>query len=246
MKITFKMLTIALAMTVSFSANALEEEWVANGGISGIINTGNAENSTFGGNALVSYKYDRNMFSWTTDGSYGRATDALGIASTNARNWNTGLRYDRFITDPLSVYALGFIGENKPAGFDSRFGAATGVAYTFFDNEDVNALRGEAGYHWAHEERVAAADADIHSARLFAQYTHKLNENVYFGQDVESLFNLQESDDIRVNTLTSLILKLSEKVGFQVGYQVRFDNDPVAGFEKTDTQTQMGLSVNFL
>jgi len=246
MKVTQKILTVAIAMSFSFSAQGQEEEWIANAGLSGIVNTGNAENSTFGGNALVSYKYDRNLFSWTTDGAYGRATDATtGIASTNARNWKTGLRYDRFLSDPLSVFTLGHIGENKPAGFDSRFGAAAGLAYSIFKN-DINTLRFEGGYDWTHEERVAAGDADIHSGRLFGQYTHKLNQNVYFAQDIESLFNLVDGDDIRLNSLTSLIIALSEKVGFQVGYQVRFDNVPVAGFKKTDTQTQLGLTVNFL
>lgn len=244
MKLRFGLVVVVLIVGMTGLAFG-EEEWKANAGFSGLVNTGNASNTTFGGNSLVSYKFDRNQVSWTAEGAYGRADDGTGTKVTNTKNWKTGLRYDRFISDPLSIFANGHIGQNEPAGFDWRYGSAIGAAHYLIKSDD-NSFKYEAGYDYTREIRVAAADAHIHSARLYAQYTHKINKNVYFAQDVESLFNLQVGEDVRLNTLTSLNVALTEKVAFQVGYQVRFDNQPVTGFKKTDTQTQMGLSVNFL
>ncbi|MCB1197500.1 MAG: DUF481 domain-containing protein [Deltaproteobacteria bacterium] len=238
---------IVVGLVIGFSSIAFGQEdlWTANAGFSGIVNTGNAENTTVGGNSLVSYKFDKNLLAWTVEGAYGRAKDTLGNKTTNTKNWKTGLRYDRFLTDPLSVFTLTHIGQNKPAGFDLRYGAALGLAH-FLIKTDSNTLKYEVGYDYTREQRVAVADDSIHSARAYSQYTHKINKNVYFAQDLEALFNIEIGEDMRLNALTSLNVALTERAAFQVGYQLRFDNQPVVGFKKLDTQTQMGLSVNFL
>ncbi|MCB0271771.1 MAG: DUF481 domain-containing protein [Bdellovibrionales bacterium] len=243
MKIKLGFLVFFLVISITAFAFG-QEEWKANAGFSGIVNTGNAENTTFGGNSLVSYKFDQNQFTWTAEGAYGRSKNA-GVTQTNTKNWKTLLRYDRFVSDPMSIFTFGHIGQNIPGGFDLRYGAALGLAHYLLQN-DNSSFKYEAGYDFTREERVGVADANIHSGRLYLQFTHKLNANVYFAQDVESLFNLQIAEDIRLNTLTSLNVNLTEKMAFQVGYQVRFDNQPVSGFKEIDTLTQMGLNVNFL
>ncbi|MEZ4818973.1 MAG: hypothetical protein R3A45_03405 [Bdellovibrionota bacterium] len=69
-------------------------------------NTGNAENTTVGGNSLVSYKFDKNLLAWTVEGAYGRAKDTLGNKTANTKNWKTGLRYNRFLLIHLVPFSL--------------------------------------------------------------------------------------------------------------------------------------------
>jgi putative salt-induced outer membrane protein YdiY len=86
----------------------------------------------------------------------------------------------------------------------------------------------------------------VYSARGFLQFTHKFSKTTFFGQDAEGLFNVQDKQDYRINTMTSLNLMMTEKVAFQVGYVIRYDHQPVPGFEKLDTTTQVGININFL
>ena len=222
------------------------KEWTANAGLSAVINSGNAVNQTVGGNALIDRKWGKNEVGLTGQGAYGRAKDpTTGDTNTNTKNWKTSARYDRFILNPLSLYTLGHIGQDEPAGFDLRYGGSLGASHTLL-NTQANLFKYEAGYDFTREQRVAAEDANIHSARAFLRYQYKISETALFGQDVETLFNLQQGQDVRLNTLTSLTVKLTDKLAFQTGFGVRFDNQPVAGFKKTDTTTQAGLVLNFL
>jgi putative salt-induced outer membrane protein YdiY len=242
-----KITVLLLAMTASlhaFAQEGAEEKWTATAGVTGIINTGNAENTTIGGNAIVSYQQDENLLTFNADGAYGRA-EVNGTKETNTKNWTIQLRYDRFLAEHVSIYGLTRVNQNKPSGFDLRYGGATGLSLYIIRNDDTT-LKAEAGYDYSREERIGTPDASIHSARFYAQFTRKVNENVFFGQDVEALFNLEDSDDVRMNTLTSLNVALSEDTSLALSYIVRWDNQPVAGFEEVDTTTQIGLNVNFL
>ena len=63
-------------------------------------------------------------------------------------------------------------------------------------------------------------------------------EAISFGEQVESLVSVQEPEDTRVNSETSLTAKLSDICAVKLSYRVNFDTQPVEGFAKTD---QTGL-----
>ncbi len=233
-------------LAFAFSAHAEPEDWKANGGINGIFNTGNAANQTFGGNILVSVKKDQNQISWKSSGAYGRARDnATGLSTTNTENWQTQLRYDRFLTEMFSLYSLAHMRHDAPAGFDLTYGGAAGYAHFVYKTE-MTGIKYELGFDITRQRFVTLIEEDAYSARFFLQYTHKFSKTVFFGQDMENLFNVQDKADYRINSLTSLNFGLTQKVAFQAGYAIRFDNQPVAGFRKVDTTTQVGLNINFL
>lgn len=243
----FSYVSIVLLTTTSvFAQEQSKEEWKANAGVSGIINTGNAVNETIGGNALVSVKRGQNQISWSGNGAYGRAKDnATGVKSVNTENWQTQLRYDRFLSEKFSLYALTHMRHDAPAGFDLNYGGSAGYAHLLYKT-DMTVFKYELGFDATRQKFVTLIKENAYSARLFLQYTHKFSETAFFGQDMENLFNVQERSDYRINSLTSLNFKLTQKVAFQAGYAIRFDNQPVAGFKKVDTTTQFGLNVNFL
>lgn len=240
-----KLLTMLVLLLVSTSAFA-QEEWKANAGFNGIFNSGNAVNQTIGGNALVSVKRDKNQISWSGNGAYGRAKDnATGVTTTNTENWQTQLRYDRYLSDLFSVYGLGHMRHDAPAGFDFNYGGSAGFAHILYKSDATN-FKYELGFDVTQQRFVTLVEETAYSARLFLQFTHKFNDRAFLGQDVENLFNVQDKQDYRLNTLTSLNLKMTEKVAFQLGYAIRLDNLPVPGFKKLDTQTQVGLNISFL
>lgn len=240
-----RLLIASMVLTCVSSAFA-QEEWKANAGLSGIFNSGNAINQTIGGNALVSVKEGMNQVSWNGNGAYGRAKDpATGAKTTNTENWLNQIRYDRFLSETFSLYSLGHMYHNKPTGFDLTYGGSAGFSH-FLYKSDLSTFKYELGFDVTRQRFVTHVENNIYSVRAFLQYTHKFSENTFFGQDVENLFNVTDTQDYRLNTLTSLNLKLTEKVAFQVGYAIRLDNQPVPGFKKVDTTTQLGLNINIL
>jgi putative salt-induced outer membrane protein len=223
-----------------------DEGWKANVGLNAIFVSGNSFNQTLGANGLVSDKWDKNKVEYSASGAYGRARDnATKITATNTKNWKMQGRYDRYLIDPVSLFGLAHVGQDQPSGFDWKYGGATGLAHEIWKT-DPNYFKYEAGFDYTKENRVAPPDASIYSGRLFLQYKYKISKTASLGQDLESLFNLKEGKDIRLNTLTSLIVSLTEKVALQAGYEMRFDNVPVPTFKKLDTKTQLGLVVNIL
>jgi len=222
------------------------KKWEANAGLSAMLNTGNSVNQTIGGNALTSRSWDRNKVSWAGAGAYGRAKDnSTGKTTTNTKNWKTSLRYDRFITDPISIFGFGHLGQDKPAGFDARYGGALGFAHEIW-KMDPNFFKYEAGFDYTREHRVAAVDDDVYSGRIFLDYKRKISKWATFGQNVELLLNIRVGKDVRLNSLTSITMKLTNKLAFQTGLGIRFDNQPVPGFKRMDTSTQAGLVLTFL
>lgn len=222
-------------------------EWKTNAGLSGLINTGNSSNQTIGGNALVSYKWLRNKLEGTGNGAYGRAEDPkTRVTSVNTKNWRAALRYDRYLLDPLSLFALGHIGADQPAGFDLRYGGAAGLAHEIYKT-DPHFFKYEVGLDYARELRVEPnPDFNLYAARLYLKYQYKITSVSSFAQDAEFLFNLKTKQDVRINTLTALLFKMTEILSFQAGYGVRYDHQPVPGKKKTDTTTQLGLVANIL
>jgi putative salt-induced outer membrane protein YdiY len=222
------------------------EETKANAGVSAVINSGNSESQTVGGNGVVSYRKDADKVEWSGNGAFGRAKDPkTGTKSVNTKNWKSLLRYDRYITDRMSLFGLGHIGADTPSGFDLRVGGAAGFAHEIWKTEP-DFFKYEIGFDFTKEYFSPIGSANVYSGRLFLQYKHKFSNWATFGQDVEALFNLKHGRDVRINSLTSLTMKMTEMVALQAGYAVRFDNVPVAGKKKTDTTTQVGIVVNFL
>ncbi len=236
-----------LFFVVSMALFAQEKNWVGQAGLNALLNTGNSVNQTFGGSMLLGQKWDQNKVEFSGQGAYGRAKDSgSGQTNVNTKNWKTQLRYDRFITEPMSIFSLGHVGQDQIAGFDARFGGALGLSHPFYKT-DLTQLKYEVGYDFTRELRKAPGiDDNIHSARTYLGLKQKISDWADFNQDVEALFNVEESEDYRINTLTSLVTKLTQSLAFQFGFGTRFDNLPVTGFKKFDTSTQAGLVVNFL
>jgi len=219
-------------------------EWKAKAGFSALLNTGNSNSQSFGGNGLASYKWDKNKLESTAIGAYGRSKTA-GVSTVNTENWKTTGRYDRFVTDPISLFTLGHISQDRPAGFDSRYGISAGFSHEIY-KVDPNFFKYELGFDFTHENLVAGPDDDVYSVRYYMQYKRTFTTYAEFSQDAESFFDLQTGKNVRLNTLTALTAKLTNLIGFQFGFQVKFDNVPPPGKKKTDTVTQAGLIVTLL
>ncbi|MCB9602758.1 MAG: DUF481 domain-containing protein [Sandaracinus sp.] len=86
----------------------------------------------------------------------------------------------------------------------------------------------------------------VHAARVYLGYENALNENVRFLTGVETLLNLQEIEDLRLNFDAALRSTIAGSLQVEIKFKLLFDNVPAVradgtDFEKLDTTTTISL-----
>jgi putative salt-induced outer membrane protein len=106
-------------------------------------------------------------------------------------------------------------------------------------------LRIETGASLTQQLGVDGVQNDFPAARVAAWYKRMFGASAFFLQTIETVPNLEVSEDYRINSESALVAPLSRRVALKLGYIVRFDNLPEVGFEKTDRILSSGLQVSF-
>jgi putative salt-induced outer membrane protein len=106
-------------------------------------------------------------------------------------------------------------------------------------------LRVETGASLTQQQGVDGLSNNFPAARAAAWYKRTFGASAFFLQTLEAIPNLEVSEDYRINSESALVAPLSQKVAIKLGYIVRFDNLPEAGFLSTDRIFTSGLQVSF-
>src|SRR5262249_1647058 len=119
---------------------------------------------------------------------------------------------------------------NVFAGIDSRFSARSGVGYTW-SAADPHAFKTALLISYTHQSETIpdpATHDDFVGLRATADFTSQFGPEAR--NNFKSLFaldeNLQTTDDLRLNWLTSLAVAMNAKLALQVGFLATFDNMP--------------------
>ena len=239
-----------------------ETSWTLQAG--GILNTGNTRSVALSGGSRLGIKRSRNVFAAELTGTYGTAslrdstTGEFGNYANNSENVTGKARYDRFLTDMdalfISVGAL----HDPFAGLDVRVQGQAGYLRNFFlACEGKHRFWGEVGYDLTYDnfDPDPLLDPDgnrldgtqvIHSARVFLGYDNHVTENVTFLTGLETLIDVQDIDNVRLNSVSELRSKLAGKLQLGLQFSLRFDNVPVEGTESLDTTTTLNLLYSLL
>jgi len=137
--------------------------------------------------------------------------------------WFGGLRYeqDRFSGfDHQGVVDSG-LGHKFVDSEATKLSGRLGVGYKFWETLDTprdkdNSIAGTAGLDFSHQ---------------FNTSTSVFNK---FGAEVTSGNNFLQNE-------AGLVVKMSDRIALALGYTVRYNSDPPAGFRKTDTLTTVNL-----
>ena len=178
------------------------------------------------------------------------------------QNLRARLRYDHFITRMDAIFAASAFRWDPFAGIDARVQGDIGYLRYFYKT-DVHRFWTEVGYDLTFDDyhplpNPAFADdptADeftpdttevSHSARLFFGYDNRLNEMVTYLGGVEALMNLEQPRDTRVNMDNALRSKIGGNFSLEFKLSLQFDNVPVPGARKLDTQTIGSIIYNLI
>lgn len=164
--------------------------------------------------------------------------------------WRASLRGDYGLGARLALYARTAFDRNKFAGVKSRFAEGLGVVAKLAAT-DVDQLNVEGGFEMTQQDNLDGSNDSFASLRAASTWKHTLSANTYFFQGVEFLPNLDDSEDYRINSETSIVAPLSSHVAMKASYVVRFDNLPslnaagTAPLRKSDRILSTGIQVTF-
>ena len=270
-----------------------EGTWTVNGQGGWILTTGNSETNTISGGADVTWKKKANQFkleggvAWAQSSIFTIDPNAAGFANqevndeddlvrdsiTTTRAWRVRARYDRFLTLHNSIYAVGFIQSDVPAGKDLVYGGQAGYSRQLIGN-DRTKLVAEIGYDFSAEDPVVGDSFQVHSARGFLGYSGKLSDDTSLDASVEGLTNVSTYEvplldgvanaevdtfeDYRILSLIALTTKLRSNISFRFGFEARYDNVPnplglpgitfnvPVASSNWDTKTDASIIISFL
>ncbi len=222
--------------------------------IGALMSTGNSRSLATTGSGSMRLRRADNEFSAVLAANYARsATTPADRSKTTMENYQGKVRYDRFVSERVSLF-LSFSGRrDRFQGLDVRLNVDPGVAY-YFIQEEKQRLWGEVGYDLQYDVRrddaIAAAAVDgtklaktktRHSARGFVGYHTNVNEHVSFDSGAELLVGIPATENWRLNWDNSLTVALDTRFSLGASFNLRYDNNPLPAVEKLDTLSAMNL-----
>jgi len=214
---------------------------LATANVSFVDAAGNTDITTLSGDQRIEYSPLESGWKLTEFllAIYGRAD---GVTSANSLK--IGGRADREITDRLAAFGGVTYLRNRFSGIARHFEEIAGLAYKVLDRPR-DQLSAELGASFNQQRDILGSDDAFVAARAAGAYRHLFAEEAFFQQLVELLPNLEESEDLRINTESSLVAPLSRRLAIKLSYTIRFDNLPEPTFSKTDRIFSSGLQITF-
>lgn len=181
---------------------------------------------------------------------YWRFEQVLGIiygeaeGEENANLLRAGLGAEYALRPWVGVATGALYDRNRFAGIARRTEEYLGLVFRALQTPK-DTLRLETGASLTQQLGVDGVQNDFPAARAALWYKRTLGTSAFFLQTLETIPNLEVTEDYRINSESSLVAPLSQRLALKLAYVLRFDNLPEVGFEKTDRIFTSGLQVSF-
>ena len=227
----------------------------------GLTSSGNSKLVAFTGSGLFDARSGDNGYGASLIGNYGRsAATPDSPMETTTENLQGRLRYDRFLLDDASVFAMATGRHDRFQGLAFRLNLDPGFKYLFV-NRPATALWGELGYDFQYDVRTDEGrenrdDAGVlvetldktetdHSVRTYLGLRHSFSKDVTFSNGLEYLQSFIDSKRYRFNYDILLAANIWGGLAFGAGFTARFDNQPLPDKKKLDTTTTLSIVYSF-
>jgi putative salt-induced outer membrane protein len=212
------------------------EGWSGQGQAGGSFTTGNTEET----GVVLGLNLKKESLNWRH-----RLNAVVDYKTSN--NIQTRERYfvgyegDYRITDRLYSNLLVSWEKDPFAGVDSRFSESLGIGYRVLKSPAMN-LDLDAGIAARQTRYMVKADDSTVGARAGMRYEWRLNPDLIFSQ-IASVY--VDSSSNTLDSTTALTTKLSGALSGRASFNVRYESDPPAARETTDTSTRFSLVYAF-
>ena len=230
----------------------------------GILSTGNARSLALTGALNFRLRRKIHQASSIIAANYGRsvASDA-DTWETTVNNVQGMLRYDAFVHERVSLFAMWTGRHDTFQGLDFRMNVDPGVAAYALTNPK-HRLWFEAGYDFQYDLRtddaiivrdengdpvldmngnVQKLDKVLmnHAVRLFGGYSNRLTDVVTFDTGLEYLQSVLVGRRFRINWISALTVAVGKRFSLAATFTLRYENQPLPDVVKLDTITSLNL-----
>lgn len=207
-------------------------------GLSYLATAGNTDTSSAGIDAT--YRREWGLWSLDSNAAVVRATrnDVKTAESSNAQ-----VRGRRKLSERLQATAGLRSERNRFAGIDLRTITDTSFSWSVLDSPAWR-VRTLWGLSWTREElRGNRQESSSLGGLVQLQNTVKISEGSELNGQVTAYPDLEDSEDYRINANLALQAALNRHLALRLGYDLKYDNEPVRGFERTDSTSTASLVV---
>jgi putative salt-induced outer membrane protein len=180
---------------------------------------------------------------WTHTQTFG-VVYGKSAGVVNAESYRAGWKTEMAFTPRFGAYGEFDFNRNRFSGIDAQYVYSLGLSaqVLFAPNDQISV---EGGLARITQRNVGGTRDDFFSARTAGLYHHSFNTTATFDQVVELLPNLKDGQDLRINSTTALVSRITGHFGLKATYTVRYDHEPQPGFKSTDAIFTTGLQVKF-
>jgi putative salt-induced outer membrane protein len=247
MALSVAVTTVLATVSVSSFAQATvkdDGQWRAAMGLGASVASGNTDTTVLNANADAVRKTKEDKISLYGNAMYGKSA---GVKSADALRF--GGRYDYNLSQSLFAFGGADVERDKIAGLSSRIALSGGLGYHLINTPDLTwDLFGGAGYTMDRYDAARVISNNSVTSYNYAnlllgeESTHKLGESTSFKQRFVVYPNLKDSKAWRSQFDAGLAVAMSKAMNLNVGLSNRYNNEPGAGFKKSDTLLTTGIS----
>lgn len=239
MRFSTLLASLFLLLSTSFAMAEEVKPFAGEAEAGAVVVSGNTKSESYAARGKLTYTHDKNIYS-----GYGRYIETTANGVKSAKNWELGARYERALTDYLSVFAGQKAESDYFAGYVQRDSTDIGAKY-YFIKEDNRTWTGEAGYRYMKTLAITGDETFDNLGRLYTEYNQKLRDGLSFRYWAEYLPNFTEQDAYLANTEASINVMLNSVFSLKFAYLLQYQNVPPITGERTDTTTTMTLVAKF-
>jgi putative salt-induced outer membrane protein YdiY len=175
-----------------------------------------------------------------------RTKDAATNAwSTTQDRFGGKLQYDYFLNEWLYAFASAAAEKDRIAFLDLRFIAAAGLGQQWAESEDFS-FSTEEGVSWTSENYSnATPDTDYMGALLAYHLKGKFFDGLTGFHNLNYNQSLERAEDSFVYGDVGLRASFSKAMFAEAKVEVRWDNTPAIGAERTDVRYILGVGWSF-
>ncbi len=210
--------------------------------------TGNTQSISVSGGNHTKYRYKRFENNWKVGGYYSRVfsiTSNSGLTGTTARYIYGIYRFDYYLTDKTSLFTAGGGYSDRFSGIDLAGMGMIGARH-FLLRKPKYFLSLAGGYDYEYEDRVTPRpNVSMNSVLGELNYWQQFNGNVSLSNNLQFLEDFIHGYNFRLKNKTELKVRMTKRLALVTTFEVRLRNEPVPGFKKVDTITELLLSAKF-
>jgi putative salt-induced outer membrane protein YdiY len=204
-----------------------------------VSTSGNASSQSIGAAAQITFRPSP----WIIDGQVAFVrNEADGVVS--AKSFAARGRVGRVLTARLQAFGQHGYLRDLFAGVEHRNNTEGGLTYVLLDTAR-HSLQADAGLGYLNEQRVDADTLSTAAAGTAGRYKLTLSETSDITEEIRMSWDFSEDGTWRLYQAIALTAKVAAPLSLKLSNVVRYVNEPVPGFEQTDTITSAALVFSF-